>query len=88
MIWVSHMKTTVEMSDVILRRAKKLAARRGTTLRVVIEDAVRAALEAEERQRPVVPILTHTFGGRGLQPGLTWSDWETIRSMGYQGRGG
>ncbi|OGQ26087.1 MAG: hypothetical protein A2138_17510 [Deltaproteobacteria bacterium RBG_16_71_12] len=82
------MKTTVEMSDVLLRRAKKLAARRGTTLRAVIEDALRAALEAEEGPRAVAPIRTHTFGGRGLQAGLSWSDWATIRAMSYQGRGG
>lgn len=81
------MKTTVEMSDVILRRAKKLAARRGTTLRAFIEDAVRAALEAEERAGGA-PLRTHTFGGQGLQPGLTWSDWATIRTMSYEGRGG
>ena len=75
------MKTTVEIADPILRRAKKSAARRGTTLRAVIEDALRMALDAEEHQGVAAPIRTPTFGGRGLQPGLTWSDWATIRSM-------
>jgi hypothetical protein len=82
------MKTTVDIAAPLLRRAKKLAERRRTTLRVVIEDALRAALEAEERRRPAAPIRTHTFGGRGLQAGLSWDDWTAIRSVSYEGRGG
>jgi hypothetical protein len=82
------MKTTVELSDPLFRRAKRLAKRRGTTLRQVIEDALRAALDAEERAAARAPIRTHTFGGRGLQPGLSWSDWGTIRAWSYEGRGG
>jgi hypothetical protein len=82
------MKTTVDIADPLLSRAKKLAARRGTTLRAVIEDALRMVLE-EDRAGSVAPtIRTHTFGGAGLQPGLTWDDWAVIRSRSYEGRGG
>lgn len=87
MIWVNHMKTTVEIAPVVLRRAKRLAARRGTTLRALIEDALTKELDAAERE-PAAPVRTHTFGGRGLQPGLSWGDWSTIRAMVYEGRGG
>jgi hypothetical protein len=83
------MKTTVEISDKLLARAKRLATQRGTTLKSVIEDALRKELAQDEaRGRSPAPIRTHTFGGRGLQPGLTWSDWAAIRSMAYEGRGG
>jgi hypothetical protein len=81
------MKTTIEISDPLLRRAKRLAAQRGTTLRVVIEEALAQALAAGERET-AAPVRTHVFGGRGLQPGLDWSDWNAIRARGYEGRGG
>lgn len=88
MIWVTHMKTTIEISDTLLRRAKKLATKRGTTLKAVIEDALRAELAAAETGAGGTSVRTHTFGGRGLRPGLAWDDWATIRSLAYEGRGG
>ena len=86
-IWVTHMKTTVDLAPVLLRRAKRLAARRGTTLKAVIEDALARELDAAEHEG-ASPIRTHTFGGRGLQPGLQWGDWDAIRAAAYEGRGG
>lgn len=86
-IWVTHMKTTVDLAPTLLRRAKRLAARRGTTLKAVIEDALARELDAAEREG-ASPIRTHTFGGRGLQPGLSWGDWDAIRAAAYEGRGG
>jgi predicted transcriptional regulator len=88
MIWVTHMKTTVEISDPLLRRAKRLAAKRGTTLKAVIEDALRTELAAAEAVASGTSVRTHTFGGRGLKAGLAWDDWATIRSLAYEGRGG
>jgi predicted transcriptional regulator len=87
-IWVTHMKTTIEISDTILRRAKRLAAKRGTSLKGIIEDALRAELAAAEAGTRGTRIRTHTFGGRGLNAGLAWGDWGTIRSLAYEGRGG
>jgi len=87
MIWLTHMKTTIEISDALLRRAKALAARRSTTLRAVLEAALRESLERETPVTQVRPVQTHTFGGRGLQPGLSWDDWSTMRDLAYEGRG-
>ncbi len=87
MIWVTHMKTTIEISDPLLRRAKRLAAKRGTTLKAVIEDALRAELAAGEAGVVGGSVRTHTFKGRGLKSGLAWGDWATIRSLAYEGRG-
>lgn len=44
MLWFAHMKTTLELDDRILERAKRLAAEQGTTLRAIVEDALRARL--------------------------------------------
>lgn len=81
------MKTTVDISDALLRQAKRQAARRGITLRALIEAGLRKELAAGQpgaRQ----PIRTHAFAGRGLQPGLSWSDFATLRALAYEGRGG
>jgi len=88
MIWVAHMKTTIDIADPLLRRAKQLAARRQTTLKQVIEDALRQALDAAARASAPQPLRTHTFRGRGLQPGLSWDDWNALRSFAYEERGG
>jgi hypothetical protein len=81
------MKTTVDIADPLLQRAKRLATRRGTTVKAVIEDALRRELAAAEA-REKVQVRTHVFGGRGLQAGLSWADWSAIRALGYEGRGG
>ena len=44
MIWLAHMKTTLELDDRILARAKRAAAEQGITLRALVEDALRARL--------------------------------------------
>jgi hypothetical protein len=82
------MKTTIDIADPLLRRAKKLAAQRNTTLRMVIEEALRRTLDEEARVHPPVPLRTHTFRGRGLQAGLSWNDWNALRSFAYEERGG
>lgn len=87
-IWVTHMKTTIEIADGLLRQARRLAARRRTTLRAVIEDALREAIAREGAGEAAGAIRTHTFRGQGLQPGLSWADWAAVRERAYEGRGG
>jgi hypothetical protein len=82
------MKTTVDIADALLKQAKRLAAKRGMTLRELIESGLRHELE---RQRAVdeerAELRTHTFRGRGLQRGVVWGDWGTLRDLAYEGRG-
>ncbi len=55
------MKTTIELDDRILARAKRFAAQQGTTLRAVVEDALRARLaprpKSPERYRFAPPTV-------------------------------
>lgn len=55
------MKTTLEIDDRLLERAKRHAATHGTTLRAVVEDALRARLaprpEARVRYRFAPPTV-------------------------------
>lgn len=83
------MKTTLEINDPLLQRAKRLAAERNTTLRMVIETALRQYLDTtDEGHRPSFRLRRHTFRGRGLQAGLDEHDWAAIRERIYEGRGG
>lgn len=41
---MTHMKTTLDMDEKLLRRAKELAAAAGMSLRDFVEDALRARL--------------------------------------------
>lgn len=81
------MKTTVDIADPLLLRAKRLAAKRGTTLKVVIEEALRDAL-AKSGEGPPPELRTHVVHGRGLQAGLSWDDLGPLRDLAYEGRGG
>ena len=80
------MKTTIELSDGLLLAAKRAAAERQTTLRAIVEQALRQHLEGEAPARP--RLRRHTFLGRGLRPGLSEGDWAAIRERAYEGRGG
>jgi hypothetical protein len=64
----THMKTTIEITDDLLTRAKRIAQRDGTTLRELVEDGLRRTLQ--EREQPVKRELKPlpTMGGGWLLP--------------------
>ncbi len=80
------MKTTVEISDALLKEAKRVAAREDTTVRALIEEGLRRTLEqraAASRFR----LRDASFGEGGLNPGLSEGSWERVRDLVYEGRG-
>lgn len=81
------MKTTIDIADALLLRAKRLAAKRRTTLKAVIEQSLREALDNERRSISRASVHIHTFGGNGLQAGLDWGHWSAVRDTIYEGRG-
>ena len=85
----TRMKTTIDLSDALFQAAKDTALRQGTTLRTVVETALRQYLEAQEVQsRAPFHLRRHTFGGGGLQSEAAAAGWERIRDLSYEGRGG
>ena len=82
----THMKTTVEISDALLKDAKRLAARDRTTLRTLIESGLRHELAAR-RQPAEFRLRKATFKGRGLQDGAKGLSWDQLRELAYTGRG-
>lgn len=81
------MKTTVEISDALLERARELLATEKTTLRALVEEGLRRVIEEHAERKPF-KLRRASFGGRGLQPEVREADWATIRSLAYEGRGG
>lgn len=77
---VSCMKTTVELPDELLVRAKKHAAETRTTLRVLIERGLRHEL-AGRRRSPSHALLRKirwVVAAGGLPPGVDVSDRSSL----------
>lgn len=79
------MKTTVEISDDLLRQAKEYAARHGIPLREVLELGLQLALRAKRPASRPFRLKTITTKGEGL---ICEGDWSVIRSLIYEGHGG
>lgn len=84
---VTRMKTTVDIADALLLRAKQVAAEERLTLRELVEEGLRLVLRQRER-RSEFRLRDASFGGEGLQPGVSEGDWERLRELVYEGRGG
>ena len=82
------MKTTIDIADALARRARDAARQRGTTLRALVEDGLRRVLADDPPSRRAKPFRMVTFRGRGTQPGVEEGDWEALRALLYEGRGG
>ncbi len=78
------MKTTVDISDDVLRKAKEYAARHGIPLREVIEFGLQLVLQGNGPARHPFRLKTITSRGEGM---VCEEDWSTIRSMIYEGHG-
>ncbi len=81
------MKTTIEISDPLLRDARKIAEREGITLRALVERGLRRVV-AETRTSPPFNLRKASFKGRGLQDDLGGASWDKLRDLSYEGRGG
>ncbi|HEV3279031.1 MAG TPA: hypothetical protein VG860_19725 [Terriglobia bacterium] len=78
------MKTTVELPEELLLEAKRKALETRTTLREILERALRRELrQSASRPTPRRPRIRWITSSGGLPPGLDVSDrskmWEWIR---------
>jgi hypothetical protein len=80
------MKTTIEISRGVLEEARELAHREGTTLRSLVEEGLRLALERRLRGEPF-RLRDASVEGQGLRPELEGSSWDEIRDLAYEGHG-
>lgn len=80
------MKTTIDLSDELAKKAKAYAARENTTLRGVIEQGIRQVLR-DDRTSGKFKLRDASVGGKGMQKKYQSADWVTIREAAYKGRG-
>ena len=73
------MRTTIAMPDALLRRAKQEAARRGVTLAALVEDAVRALLDA--KPQPAPPRLPVAGAPGGLLVDVDMANARALRDL-------
>lgn len=77
---VTHMKTTIEISDNLLIRAKRRAREQNITLRSLIEESLAVSLDQEIPTKQVRPV---TFKGNGLSREFQGASWDKIRDAIY-----
>ena len=77
------MKTTIDIADELLNRAKRQAQRENRTLREVIEEALRKQLSASAPAEPF-RLKRRSFKGKGLQPHIADGDWASMRDLIYR----
>lgn len=81
-----HMRTSVDIPDPLLSRAKNVARERRTTLRQLVLEGLRRVIE--DAPDGSYEWRDGSFGGDGLVDGLTPDDWGEIQRRAYEGRGG
>ena len=77
-------KTTIELPDDLAAQARRCAAESGTTLRSVIEEALRR--ELARRQHPVEwkADADLAYGSGGLSPTARSMSWAELRDLAMQ----
>ena len=75
------MRTTLDLNDELVRRAKREAAERGTSLTSVIEDALREKLSRRKPARAGARRTLRTYKGTGLQPGVSLSSTSALLDL-------
>lgn len=75
------MRTTVRLSDALLRQAKRRAADTGRTLTVLIEEGLRTILGRPEHPKGGRPISLPVSGAGGLKPGVDLDDTDSLYQL-------
>jgi hypothetical protein len=86
----THMKTTIDIADPLLERARAVAREQGVTLRELVETGLVRIL-AERTGSVAVPFRLRDAafrGGHGLQDAYAGVDPALVLTAAYEGRGG
>ncbi|MGD0694376.1 MAG: type II toxin-antitoxin system VapB family antitoxin [Terriglobia bacterium] len=79
------MKLTVEISDLLLKQARRLASKEYTTLKALVQEGLRRLIAA--RSPKPFKLRKVSFKGKGLHPEMADVSWERIRDAIYEGHG-
>ena len=81
------MKTTIDIADPLLQRAKRAAELEGTTLKALVERGLHQVLAEPAASRAAFKLRHASFKGDGLRPELQGGDWAQMRDLAYGGHG-
>lgn len=82
---MGHVKTTIEITDALLERARLQARRSGSTLRALVEEGLRRVLE-DRPARSAYRLPDRSVGVRGGRNPLENLSWHELRDEIYGGR--
>ena len=77
---VSHMRTTIDLNDELMRAIKAHAAGERKTLKAIFEQALREFLTDSppaDAETPPIPV----FDGQGVQPGVDLTDNAALEAL-------
>jgi len=77
---LSHMRTTIDINDELLRAVKTYAAGERKTLKEIFERALREYLESPGLGTSEIPPIP-SFHGHGLQPGVDLTDNSALEAL-------
>ncbi len=77
------MKTTFDIADNILSKARQLSRKESIPLKLLVEEGLETVLKryAEQTQAKVSPV---TCGGNGLSKDFESASWSEIRNAAYE----
>ncbi|HZV72568.1 MAG TPA: hypothetical protein VFF79_02525 [Conexibacter sp.] len=75
------MKTTVDIAESMLKDAKLIAAREGTTLRSLVEEGLRHVIDERAKAKSGFRLRDMRFRGDGGVPGVDPDDWMSIKHI-------
>ena len=81
------MRTSIEIPDALLAKARQVARHRGTTLKQIVIEGLHAVVD-QQAKAPRFRMRDGSFGKGGLNEGLDETDGDRIRELSYEGRGG
>ncbi len=84
---VVRVKTTVDIAEAMLREAKLIAAREGTTLKALVDEGLRHVIEERSRQKTGFRLRDVRYGDSLGAPGIDPNDWMSIKHL-VRGAGG
>ena len=79
----AHMKTTIDIADPLLRKAKRLAQSEKTTLKQITEEALELLL-VQRKQQTVPSYHPVIVKGDGLTSEFQNASWQQLRSAIYE----